>query len=159
MADFDEYWDTRIDENRTFFQSGPQVANWAYKEARLAYETGQEKGDSFKLAESERHRQILTQQCMEKNARIAELERQLAESESNSAEMCAGYCDWIGKGGKYGDDHGHACCHAIAQLAELREAVRTEHAAYANAESCSCPDCMRDFDDAYRRIDALLEGK
>ena len=79
MDDFDAYWDTRIDANLDFFQGNPNGANWAYSEARLAYETGQESGDSFKLAESERHRQILTQQCMEKNARIADLERQLEE--------------------------------------------------------------------------------
>ena len=47
-----------------------------------------------------------------------------------------------------------------AKLEELREAVRAEHTAYSNAEACSCPACMRDFDDAYKKIERLLtEGE
>ena len=57
--------------------------------------------------------------------------------------------------------HTHAENAALrAKLDELREAVRAEHTAYSNAEACSCPACMRDFDDAYKKIERLLtEGE
>ena len=74
MNGFDKYWGTRIEANEVFLNQNQHIANWMCSEARLAYETGQECGDSFKFAESDRHVQIMVQQNKEQTNRLAKLE-------------------------------------------------------------------------------------
>ncbi|APD20751.1 hypothetical protein [Pseudomonas phage PA5] len=86
-------------------------------------------------------------------ARIAELEKELAESEKRGSELAASYCD-----GVIGDEHGHPYCRykverdaALAEVERLRESKGDPSGSFDR-----CMKMMYERDENAKRLDAAL---
>ncbi|QIQ66570.1 hypothetical protein debbie_71 [Pseudomonas phage debbie] len=120
-------------------------------EARNRYNLWNCAGDRLALAQveirkvtSERHAAL---------ARIAELEKELAESEKRGSELAASYCD-----GVIGDEHGHPYCRykverdaALAEVERLRESKGDPSGSFDR-----CMKMMYERDENAKRLDAAL---